>query len=249
MMTNMNSGGNEQLIGPDVVEKGGNHDTDVEDLVRCQLHMELSEKTDNIVEVSGEVLLGDARSVEVGSDNVCCSHSDDISEHGGEDGVVEAVQDEEVNQRDHGVAGDAGEADRTDRAVLGLSANEAKASTAPESRCRQNTHGEHIDGNDDDHVDPQVRRVAEKGIVDYRDVGAANENANTRIVQRLEDVFHLLTHAEEVVEDGAPAETADGTQNKHGDWPARNVRTAIHVVVNFFMDNSSKRNINMGGRL
>ena len=59
MMTNMNSGGNEQLIGPDVVEKGGNHDTDVEDLVRRQLRMELSEKTDNIVEVSGEVLLGD----------------------------------------------------------------------------------------------------------------------------------------------------------------------------------------------
>lgn len=32
-MTDMSSGGNEQLVGPDVVEKGGDHDADVEDLM------------------------------------------------------------------------------------------------------------------------------------------------------------------------------------------------------------------------
>ena len=207
--------------------------------------MKRSSKTDDVVEVSREVLLRDARSVKVGSDDIGCSHSNDVSKHGGENGVVETIQNEEVDQCDHGIAGNARKADRADRTVLWLSASEEKGSRGPERRCRQYAHGEHVDRNHNDHVSPQIRRIAEKGVVDYRDVGSANENANACVVQRLEDILHLLAHTEEVVEDGTATETTNCAQYEHGNWPARNARIAIHVVVDFLMNDGSKRNVDM----
>ena len=116
----------------------------------------------NIIEVSGEVLFRNTRSVKDSSEDVRRPHSDDIPEHHREDGVVESIENIDMNQQKNSVTSHDGETACSNGSIFGLS----------ELGCRHYTDITDINEDYDSEVNPQCLRVAVECVVDDRNIGA-----------------------------------------------------------------------------
>ena len=99
----------------------------------------------------------------------------------------------------------------------------------PEFWSRHNTQVNDIERNDDDEVEFQVGGIAVKAVVNHRDIGSGNQDADSAVVEGLEDIGHDEIAAVKEMIDGASPKTADGAAHKHDDRPSRHVTD--HLVV------------------
>lgn len=67
----------------------------------------------------------------------------------------------------------------------------------------------------------QGEGVAVEGVINDRYIRSRDQNANSDIIDRLKNVVHLLTNAQEIVEDCASRKTENGTDRKNDNRPTR----------------------------
>ena len=75
-------------------------------------------------------------------------------------------------------------------------------------------------------------RIAIETVVHYRHVRTGDENADSAVVECLQNVGYNKIAAIEEVVDRAASKTPNGATNKNDNGPARNM--ADHFVIHFF---------------
>ena len=186
-------------------------------------------RTYNIIEVSGEVLFRNTRSVKDSSEDVRRPHSDDIPEHHREDGVVESIENIDMNQQKNSVTSHDGETACSNGSIFGLSTHQQRSSRLPELGCRHYTDITDINEDYDSEVNPQCLRVAVECVVDDRNIGAWNQNANSTIVDCLENIGYDETRTVVLMVDGTSSHTPNGTSDEHNDRPARHMTNDLMI--------------------
>lgn len=165
-------------------------------------------------------LLWEARSVEHRTENVGAAHADHVPEEDGEQGILETIQNKEVDNGDHGVAGHDSE---------GASAHGAVGRRAELGRGHY-AHIQHIQHDHDDEVHLHVGRVAVEAVVDDWDIRAGDEDADAAVVERLEDVVSREAEAVVLVENETRTHAPNSTGNENHEWPVRDLLLVRFVL-------------------
>ena len=158
-------------------------------------------------------LLRETRSVEYSAEDVGTTHSNHIPEEDGEHRILETIQDKEMDNSNYCITGNDGK----------RASSHGSISRRSELGSGHYTHIQHVQYDHNNKMHLHIGWVAVEAVVDYRNIGTGNENANSAVIQCLENIVSREAETIILMENVTRTHAPNSTGNENHDWPMRDL--------------------------